>query len=38
MAKRSSTPSKTVSPMSSNRENTLDLTVAAIERLSLIHI
>jgi recombination protein RecA len=32
MAKRSNVSSKGVAPMSNNRENTLDLTVAAIER------
>jgi len=32
MAKRSNVPPKTVAPVSSNRENTLELTVAAIER------
>jgi recombination protein RecA len=32
MAKRSNVPPKTVAPMSANRENTLELTVAAIER------
>jgi len=32
MAKRTQTPPKTVAPLSANRENTLELTVAAIER------